>query len=334
MQNLYGGDNIGMSLIAKAPQNAILKPMPEYPDIMIYIEALQRVVQGQTVTRVRIAHPFLLRTVEPPVAELHGRTLRALERMGKRIIFVFDEDYFLALHLMISGRLQWTPSERAVPAKGWLAAFEFTAGTLLLTEASSQKRASLHLVRGREALRAFERGGLEVMAATPEDFRAVLQSENHTLKRALTDPRLFSGIGNAYSDEILHRARLSPFLLTQKLTDEQIARLAEATQTVLSEWIARLRTEVGAGFPTRVTAFHEAMAVHGRYGKPCPVCGTPVQRIRYAANETDYCPHCQTEDRLLADRALSRLLKEDWPRTIEELEERTLRYNPIDENHS
>jgi len=295
--------------------------MPEYPDIVVYIESLRRFVQGQTLERVRIAHPFLLRTVEPPITVLHGKILRDLERIGKRIVFVFDEDDFLVLHLMISGRLQWYPPDRKVPAKGWLAALDFANGTLLLTETSTQKRASLHLVRGREALHVFIRGGLEVIEATTEEFGAALKAENHTLKRALTDQRLFSGIGNAYSDEILHRARLSPFLLTKHLTDEQIAQLAAATKTVLEEWVERLRAEAGDGFPTRVTAFHEAMAVHGRYGKPCPVCGTPVQRIQYAANETNYCPHCQTEDRLLADRGLSRLLKDDWPRTVEELEE-------------
>lgn len=294
--------------------------MPEYPDIVVYIESLRRFVQGQTLERVRIAHPFVLRTAEPPIKALHGQVLCDLERMGKRIVFAFDEEYFLVLHLMISGRLRWYPPDRKVPAKGWLAAFAFANGTLLLTEKSKQKRASLHLVRGQNALAVFERGGLEVVEATTAEFRAALQAENHTLKRALTDPRLFSGIGNAYSDEILHRARLSPFLLTKNLTEEQIAQLAEATKAVLKEWVERLRAEAGDGFPTKVTAFHKAMAVHGRYGQPCPVCGTKVQRIRYAANETNYCPHCQTEDRLLADRALSRLLKDDWPRTVEELE--------------
>lgn len=296
--------------------------MPEYPDIVVYIESLRRFIQGQTLERMQIAHLFLLRTADPPIQTLEGKVLRDFERMGKRIIFAFDDDDYLVLHLMISGRLQWYPPERKVPAKGWLAALSFANGTLLITESSTQKRASLHLVHGREALATFERGGLEVMEATVDEFRAALQAENHTLKRALTDQRLFSGIGNAYSDEILHRARLSPFLLTKNLTDEQIAQLAEATQSVLEEWVERLRAEAGDGFPTRVTAFHEAMAVHGRYGQPCPVCGTKVQRIRYAANETNYCPHCQTEDRLLADRALSRLLKDDWPRTVEELEER------------
>ena len=296
--------------------------MPEYPDIVIYIESLRRFIQGQTLERVQIAHPFLLRTADPPIKTLEGKVLLSFERMGKRIVFIFDGDDFLVLHLMISGRLKWYPPERKVPAKGWLAALTFANGTLLITESSTQKRASLHLVHGRDALAAFERGGLEVMGTTTKEFRAALQAENHTLKRALTDQRLFSGIGNAYSDEILHRARLSPFLLTKNLTDEQIARLAEATKAVLGEWVERLRAEASDGFPTKVTAFHEAMTVHGRYGQPCPVCGTKVQRIRYAAKETNYCPHCQTEDRLLADRALSRLLKDDWPRTVEELEER------------
>jgi formamidopyrimidine-DNA glycosylase len=295
--------------------------VPEYPDVVVYIERLRHFVQGQTLEHTRIAHVFLLRTADPPIAVLEGRVLQGIERLGKRIIFDFGDEYFLTLHLMISGRLHWYPPERKVPAKGWLAALDFTNGALLITEASTQKRASLHLVRGRDALHAFDRGGLEVMEATFETFRAALKAENHTLKRALTDQRLFSGIGNAYSDEILHHARLSPFLLTKNLTDEQIAQLAEATKTVLAEWVERLRAEAGDGFPAKVTAFHEAMAVHGRYGQPCPVCGVKVQRIRYADNEMNYCPRCQTEDRLLADRALSRLLKEDWPRTVEELEE-------------
>lgn len=295
--------------------------MPEYPDIVVYIERLRHFIQGQMLKHARIAHIFLLRTADPPIAALEGRTLQGIERIGKRIVFDFDDEYFLVLHLMISGRLHWYPPERKVPAKGWLAALDFANGTLLITENSTQKRASLHLVRGQDALRAFDRGGLEVMDATFEAFRAALKAENHTLKRALTDQRLFSGIGNAYSDEILHRARLSPFLLTKSLTDEQVAQLAEATRAVLAEWVERLRGEAGDGMP-KVTAFHEAMAVHGRYDQPCPVCGVKVQRIRYAENETNYCPRCQTEDRLLADRALSRLLKDDWPRTIEELEER------------
>ncbi|HOU15293.1 MAG TPA: DNA-formamidopyrimidine glycosylase family protein [Anaerolineae bacterium] len=295
--------------------------MPEYPDIVVYIERLRYFIQGQMLKHARIAHIFLLRTADPPIAALEGRTLQGIERIGKRIVFDFNDEYFLVLHLMISGRLHWYPPEHKVPAKGWLAALDFANGTLLITENSTQKRASLHLIRGQDALRAFDRGGLEVMDATFEAFRAALKAENHTLKRALTDQRLFSGIGNAYSDEILHRARLSPFLLTKSLTDEQVTQLAKATRVVLAEWVERLRSEAGDGMP-KVTAFHEAMAVHGRYDQPCPVCGVKVQRIRYAENETNYCPRCQTEDRLLADRALSRLLKDDWPRTIEELEER------------
>lgn len=299
--------------------------MPEYPDIIVYIERLRHFVQGQTLEGVRITHPFLLRTAQPPVSVLEGRVVRDFERIGKRIVFTFDDahegdDLFLVLHLMISGRLHWQKAGCTVPAKRGLAAFDFAHGSLLLTEASSQKRASLHVIQGRDALDAFKCGGLEVLDATAEAFGAALTSENHTLKRALTDQRILSGIGNAYSDEILHRARLSPFVLTSKLTDAQIAQLFEATTSILTEWTARLRDEAGDGFPTKVTAFHDAMAVHGRYGKPCPVCGTKVQRIRYAANETNYCPRCQTENRLLADRALSRLLKEDWPRTVEALE--------------
>lgn len=294
--------------------------MPEYPDIIVYIERLRHFVQGRTLESVRIKHPFLLRTADPPISTLDGRVVRDFERIGKRIVFTFDDDLFLVLHLMISGRLRWRKRGCTIPAKRGLAAFDFAHGSLLLTEASSQKRASLHLVRGADALDAFRRGGLEVLDADVEAFGAALRAENHTLKRALTDQRILSGIGNAYSDEILHRARLSPFLLTSKLTDAQVAQLFEATTTILTEWTARLRAEVGDGFPDKVTAFHPEMAVHGRYGKPCPVCGTAVQRIRYATNETNYCPRCQTEDRLLADRALSRLLKDDWPRTVEALE--------------
>jgi len=296
--------------------------VPEYPDVVVYVERLRHFLLGQPLVRIRIAHPFLLRTVDPPITFLEGRGVQGVERLGKRIVFDFGDDCFLLLHLMIHGRLRWYPAGSKAPAKGWLAALEFAHGALHVTETSSRKRAALHLVRGPDALRAFDRGGLEVMTATEADFAAALKAESHTLKRALTDPRLFSGIGNAYSDEILHRARLSPFLQTRHLTDAQIAQLTEATQAVLAEWTARLRAEAGDGFPTRVTAFHEAMAVHGRYGQPCPVCGAPIQRICYADNETNYCPHCQTEDRLLADRALSRLLKADWPRTLEELEER------------
>jgi formamidopyrimidine-DNA glycosylase len=294
--------------------------MPEYPEIVVYVERLRHFVQAQTLEHLTLAHPFLLRTADPPIAVLAGRAVQGIERLGKRIIFDFGDSHFLILHLMIHGRLHWYPTGQKVPAKGWLAALEFASGALHITETSSQKRASLHLVHGPDALRAFDRGGLEVMVASAADFGAALRAENHTLKRALTDPRLFSGIGNAYSDEILHRARLSPFLQTRQLSDDQIAQLAAATQAVLAEWVERLRVEAGDGFPARVIASHAAMAVHGRYGQPCPVCGVKVQRICYAENETNYCPRCQTEDRLLADRALSRLLKADWPRTVEEPE--------------
>lgn len=296
--------------------------MPEYPDIVVYIERLIQAAKGQQVQRVRIAHPFLLRTADPPIESLEGMTLADIERIGKQIVFVFADDYFLILHLMISGRLDWRESGCQIPRRRGLAALDFSNGSLLISEASSKKRASLHLVQGREALHAFDRGGLEVMEATLEGFRAALRAENHTLKRSLTDQSILSGIGNAYSDEILHRAGLSPFLLTESITDEQVERLYEATRATLIEWTDRLREEVGDGFPKNVKALRKDMAVHGRYGEPCPVCGTEVQRIRYATRETNYCPRCQTGGRLLADRALSRLLRRDWPRTVEELEER------------
>ncbi|MBN2006544.1 MAG: formamidopyrimidine-DNA glycosylase [Anaerolineae bacterium] len=296
--------------------------MPEYPDIVIYIERLQHFCAGQRLQHIQIAHPFLLRTAEPPVNVLEAQILQGFERLGKRIVFIFSEDYFLILHLMINGRLRWYGDNQKVPAKGWLARLLFDNGSLIINETSSQKRASLHLVKGKEALRDYDRGGLEVMTATVEEFSAAIKAENHTLKRALTDPRILSGIGNAYSDEILHRARLSPTLLTQHLTGEQIAQLANATREVLGEWTERLRAEAGEGFLDKVIAFRKEMAVHGRYGQSCPVCGTAVQRIRYATNETNYCPRCQTGGKLLADRSLSQLLKKDWPRTIEELEER------------
>jgi formamidopyrimidine-DNA glycosylase len=296
--------------------------MPEYPDVVVYIERLQAFVQGQRLKQIRISHPFLLRTAVPQIKEIEGLTIHGFERIGKRIVFVFENDLFLILHLMVSGRLRWRKTGVSIAAKRCLAAMDFENGALLLTEASSRKRASLHLVQGRAALDNFHRGGLEVMTASLPDFAAALTEENHTLKRALRDPTILSGIGNAYSDEILHRAKLSPFLLTDKLSEEQIAQLYEATRAILTEWTERLRAEVGEGFPEKVTAFHKEMAVHGRYEYPCPVCGTPIQRIRYATNETNYCPTCQTEGRLLADRALSRLLKSDWPRTVEELENR------------
>jgi formamidopyrimidine-DNA glycosylase len=296
--------------------------MPEYPDIIVYIERLRHFVQGQTLQRIHIAHPFLLRTAVPPIHAIEGLSVRGVERTGKRIVFAFDDDFFLVLHLMIGGRLHWRGEGGKTSGKQALAALDFPNGTLTLTEAGTQKRASLHLVKGRDALRQFDRGGLEVMESTLGEFRAAIRRENHTLKRALTDPTILSGIGNAYSDEILHRARLSPVLLTKNLSDEDAERLHAAIREVLAEWAARLREEAGDGVPEKVTAFRGEMAVHGRYGKPCPVCGTPVQRIRYAANETNYCAQCQTGGRLLADRALSRLLKGDWPRTLEELEER------------
>ncbi len=294
--------------------------MPEYPDITVYIERLRHFIQGEPLQQVRLANPFLLRTVEPPLAAIEGAILEDIERLGKRICLGFAGEYYLVLHLMISGRLRWQKSGSAVPRRIGLAALDFPPGTLLITEASTQKRASLHLVRGREQLAQFARGGLELFEASLQAFAAALRAENHTLKRSLTDPRIISGVGNAYSDEILHRARLSPVIWTSRLTDEEIARLFDAARAVLHEWTDRLRAEVGDGFPHQVTAFHAAMAVHGKYGQPCPVCGGPVQRIRYASRETNYCPGCQTEGKLRADRALSRLLGRDWPRTLEELE--------------
>jgi formamidopyrimidine-DNA glycosylase len=297
--------------------------MPELPDITVYIEALERHVRGEVLEDLRIRTPFLLRTVDPPLSDVVGRRVTALRRMGKRIVFVLDDDLFIVLHLMIAGRLKWfAAGSKGAKGSGKsdLAAFDFAKGTLMLTEAGSKRRASLHLVRGEDALRAFDRGGLEPLDATLAQFSERLTSESHTVKRSLTDPRLFSGIGNAYSDEILHRARLSPVKLTRRLTPEEIERLFDATRATLVDWTERLRESTGTGFPEKVTAFREGMAVHGRYGLPCPVCGMPVQRIRYADNETNYCARCQTEGRLLADRALSRLLKEDWPRSIDELE--------------
>ncbi|MCI0681797.1 MAG: hypothetical protein L0Y71_06810 [Gemmataceae bacterium] len=294
--------------------------MPELPDIVVYLERLRPRVLGEKLERVRLANPFLLRSVLPPLPEAHGRTMVELRRLGKRIVFALEPDWFLILHLMIAGRLHWKPQGAKPPGKVGLAAFDFPTGTLILTEAGSKRRASLHLVRGEEELARHDPGGLEVLDATAERFGVVLRRENHTLKRALTDPRLFSGIGNSYSDEILHRARLSPLALTQRLSAAEITRLFQATRATLLEWLEQLRQEAGDGFPEKVTAFRDGMAVHGRYRQPCPVCGTAVQRIRYAENETNYCPRCQTEGKVLADRSLSRLLKDDWPRSIEELE--------------
>lgn len=294
--------------------------MPELPDITVYIEALEARIPGQTLERVRLASPFLLRTVSPPVQAAEGQKVRELRRIGKRIAIGFENDVWLVLHLMIAGRLHWRARGAKIGGKNMPAAFDFPAGSLVLTEAGSQKRASLHMAAGEEGVRALDAGGIEPLEADLNAFSAALTSANHTLKRALTDPHLFSGIGNAYSDEILHRARLSPVTLTQRLAADEKLRLYDATRETLLEWIARLRADAGGKFPEKVTAFREGMAVHGRYGKPCPRCGAKVQRIRHAANETNYCARCQTGGKLLADRALSRLLREDWPRTLEELE--------------
>ena len=293
--------------------------MPELPDITVYIEALESRIVGHTLEKIRIPKPFLLRSVDPPLSAVNGKRVIGIRRLGKRIGIELEDDLFLVVHLMIAGRLRWVPAGGKVPGKIGLAAFDFDNGTLILTEAGTKRRASLWLVRGEQALTQFERGGLEVLDADLSEFTDRLARENHTLKRSLTDPRLFSGIGNAYSDEILHRAKLSPIKHTTKLTDDEIDRLFEATKSVLVEWTDRLRKESKGDFPGKVTAFREEMAVHGKFGKPCPVCGTPVQRIRYADNETNYCPRCQTDGRLLADRALSRLLREDWPRSIDEM---------------
>ena len=296
--------------------------MPELPDVTLYVDALRARLVDEPLLAYAIKSPFVLRTFDPPLDAAVGVPVRTVERLGKRIVIGFDGELYLVVHLMIAGRFRWLSpgSRKRIPPRLALAEFEFVTGTLVLTEAGTTRRASLHVVRGRDALASFDRGGLEPLDATLEQFAQRLASENHTLKRSLTDPRLFSGIGNAYSDELLHRARLSPLKLTSKLTPEEVERLYHATRDTLSEWTERLRGELVDGFPAKVTAFHEAMAVHGRYKLPCPVCGTPVQRIRYRDNETNYCPRCQTEGRLLADRALSRLLKSDWPKTIEELE--------------
>lgn len=292
--------------------------MPELPDIVVYLEALAPRILHQPIDAVRIINPFVLRSVDPPITAAQGRSVTGLERIGKRIVLELEDDLFLVVHLMIAGRLRWRPAGGKPPGKPALAALLFPTGTLVLTEAGSKRRASLHLIAGRERLRAIDRGGLEVLDAGLDAFAARLRSERHTLKRALTDPRLLSGIGNAYSDEILHRARLSPLTLTDRLDDEAVARLHDATVRVLTDWISRLRAGTGQGFPEKVTAFREGMAVHGRYRLPCTVCGAPVQRIRYADNETNYCAKCQTGGRLLADRAMSRLLREDWPRKLED----------------
>jgi formamidopyrimidine-DNA glycosylase len=302
--------------------------MPELPDITVYIEALDQRISGHTLLQAQIASPFLLRTIEPPVEACVGHKASSVRRVGKRIAIGFDvglgHDIWLVLHLMIAGRLHWSDRARKPDGRRTLAAFLFDSGCLTLTEAGSQKRASLHMAAGQAGLAALDPGGIDVMTASLDQFRRALTAGNHTLKRALTDPHVFSGIGNAYSDEILHRARLSPITLTSRLTAQETGTLHAATQGVLKDWIERLRAEAAGGFPEKVTAFREGMAVHGRYGQPCPRCGAKVQRIRYASNETNYCV-CQTAGRLLADRALSRLLREDWPRTLEELEELHLR---------
>ncbi len=297
--------------------------MPELPDVAVYVEQLARRVAGETLRRIRLKSPFVLRSVSPPLASAEERCVEAVRRLGKRIVLSLEGDLHLVIHLMIAGRLKWKPgtAPAGIPGKLGLAAFDFTPGTLLFTEASPKKRAWMRLVGGAEALGALDPGGLEVLEADLPSFRTALTMENHTLKRALTDPRLFSGIGNAYSDEILHRAKLSPIALTRKLADGEVARLFDAARTTLVEWTDRLRKETGDGFPEKVTAFRDEMAVHGKFGKPCPACATPVQRIVYADNETNYCPDCQTGGRLLADRSLSRLLKGDWPKSLEEMEE-------------
>jgi len=299
--------------------------VPEIPDLEVYLDHLRRRVVGQPLTRARIASAFLVRTFDPPLRSVEGKRVLGFRRIGKRIVFDFEDDLYLVLHLMIAGRLRWRELGAKVPGKVGLAAFDFPVGTLVLTEASPKKRASLHLVRGLAALAAIDPGGIEPLEADLAAFRASLARENHTIKRALTDPYLFAGIGNAYSDEILWRARLSPVRLTRAMTDEETARLHDATIATLREWTARLAKETGDEFPEKVTAFHDGMAVHGRYKQPCPACGSPVQRIAYASNEANYCARCQTGGKLLADRGLSRLLRGNWPKTLDELEERKRR---------
>jgi formamidopyrimidine-DNA glycosylase len=293
--------------------------MPELPDIVAYLEAIERKTAGRLIAGIRVRSSFVVRSVDPPILAAAGHRVTRVRRMGKRIVLELDGELFIVIHLMIAGRLLWKPPGAPLKNRIALAAFDFDDGTMILTEAGTTKRASIHLVSGAEALAGFDRGGLEVFNATLREFTGRLRSENHTLKRSLTDPRLFSGIGNAYSDEILHRARLSPVQLTKKIRDEDIVRLFEATKATLAEWTERFRAQIGDGFPEKVTAFRPEMAVHGKFGQPCPDCGTPVQRIRYADNETNYCARCQTGGRLLADRGLSRLLKQDWPRSIDEL---------------
>lgn len=296
--------------------------MPELPDVTVYVERIEAFCLGRTLVHVRVASPFVVRTFDPPIKLLEGLRVTGVQRIGKRIVIGFEHDLYLVVHLMISGRLRWQKLGALVPKKVGLAAFDFETGTVLFTEQSTQKRASIHVVRGQSALEPFDRGGVEPLQVSLAEFSAALRRENRTLKRALTDPRLVSGVGNAYSDEILFSARLSPVRLTSQLGDDELSRLYAATRATLSDWIERTRREVGDGFPDKVTAFREGMAVHGRYGEPCPACATKIQRIRFASNEMNYCPRCQTSGKLLADRGLSRLLKGDWPKSIEELEER------------
>jgi formamidopyrimidine-DNA glycosylase len=299
--------------------------VPELPDVTVYVEALRERLDGARLERLRLATPFVLRSVDPPPGEVAGRAVVGVRRLGKRVVIALEGERFVVIHLMIAGRLHWKPAGARIPGKIGVAALDFSTGTLLMTEAGTTKRAAVHLVRGETALREHDPGGLEVLEADLGAFSAALTAESHTVKRALTDPGLFSGIGNAYGDEILHRARLSPVKLTRQLTAEEIARLFDAARATLADWVDRLRREAAGGFPEGVTAFREGMAVHGRYGRPCPACAAPVQRIVHAENETNYCPTCQTGGRLLADRALSRLLKADWPRTLEEMEQHVAR---------
>ena len=293
--------------------------MPELPDVTVYVELIAAKAIGRKIERARIASPFVVRSVDPPIRDVEGKSVREVRRIGKRIAIGLDDDLWIVIHLMIAGRFRWLKPGAKIPGRLGLAAFDFENGTLILTEAGTQRRASITVVRGEAALIEVDRGGVEPLEADEKTFAAQLTRENHTLKRSFTDPTLFSGIGNAYSDEIFHRARISPIKLTSRLTPAEVTRLYHATREVLTEWTERLRREAGGEFPAKVTAFHDEMAVHGKYGMPCPVCGSPVQRIRYASNETNYCARCQTEGKLLADRALSRLLKKDWPKSIDEL---------------
>jgi formamidopyrimidine-DNA glycosylase len=312
--------------LRRAAAGCKLSAMPELPDITVYIEALERRIIGQPLEKVRLVSPFLLRSVDPPLSAVEGKTLTHLRRLGKRIVFGLEDDLFLILHLMIAGRLWWKDPGAQIPGgKRGLAAIDFADGALILTEAGTKKRASLHVVAGEVGVAAHDPGGAEIEEIGETEFTKRLRQANHTLKRILTDPRVFSGIGNAYSDEILHRARLSPIAMSQRLSDEEAARLFEATRESMAEWCDRLRADVGDGWPEKVTAFRADMAMHGKFNEPCPDCGTQVQRIRYASNETNYCPHCQTGGKVLADRSLSRLLKKDWPRSVEELENLAIR---------